>query len=117
MRLLTTSEDERPYETFASVTELKLCLSVLHKPTSQSGSGRAVGSRAITSCFNHPLAALFPLTDSPIAPGRTRPTVTPAVTAPASFTGESIKKAEVDGEGESLGGGSGGMELGWGGEG
>lgn len=46
------------------------------------------GGEALTRCCNYPLAALFPLVDSPIAPGRTRPTVTPAVTAPASFTGE-----------------------------
>lgn len=72
----------------------------VHKPTGQWGSGRAEGGRGLTSCCNHPLAALFPLADSPIAPGRTRPTATPAVTAPASFTGESLSGVDwVGGDG------------------
>lgn len=70
------------------------------------------GRRGLTSCRNHPLATLFPHADSPIAPDRTRPTVTPAGTAPALFTGESSEKGGVGGW---VGGGRGGMG-GWRGE-
>lgn len=57
------------------------------------------GRRGLTSCRNRPLAALFPPADSPIAPDRTRPTVTPAGTAPALSTGESSEKGGVGGWG------------------
>lgn len=63
------------------------------------------GRRGLTSCRNQPLAALFPPADSPIAPDRTRPTVTPAGTAPALSTGESSEKGAV----WVGGGGRGGM--------